>query len=110
MSKGSLGKKDVDMLAAQEQLPSLLDAVRRNKSRIVIHENGTPVAAIVSARDLEMLEFYERKRAEAFETLKQISKHFEDVPLEELEQEVSRAVMEARIAARRHSESDAMAS
>lgn len=81
---------------AQAHLPELLDAVRRTNERIVIEQDGAPVAALISADELVWLEFMIEKWEEGFEPLKATWEAFKDVPADELEREVARAVQEAR--------------
>ena len=64
--------------------------------RVVIERNGAPVAALVSARDLERLRQLEERRAHAWRVLEEFSRHFDDVSDEGLEREINRAVAEAR--------------
>ena len=51
-----------------------------------------PVAAIVSIRDLERLEEYDRERAEQFEVFHRIGEPFTDLWLEEIEEGFAAAI------------------
>jgi hypothetical protein len=57
-----------------------------------VEKSGIPVAAIVSADDLERLTRLETERAEHFTALDRIREAFSDVPDEELAAEVASAV------------------
>ena len=81
---------------ARQQWSYLLNQVFRGETRVIVEENGTPVAAIISARDLEWLRHFEAKREEAFKALDATREAFKDVPDEELEREVARAIAEVR--------------
>lgn len=85
---------------ARQQFSKLLNEVFRGETRVVVEKNGIPVAAIISAEDLEQLDRYQEERRERFAVLDRIGEAFKDVPLEEIEREVDRAVREAREAYR----------
>ncbi len=68
----------------------------RRQTRILLEKSGVPVAAIVSADDLRRLDEMEARRQEQFEAIARISDAFADVPVDELERQVARAVAEAR--------------
>lgn len=80
----------------QENWSDILTTVARGQQRIVLEENGKARVALVSAADLEQLQFYEAKRAEAFAVLDEMRAAFADVPDEELQREVERAIAEVR--------------
>ena len=81
---------------AKEQLSQLIGLVSRQEIRVVIEDNGAPAVAIISAQDLERLESYEAKREEDFAVIDQMREAFKDVPDEEIEREVARAIAEVR--------------
>ncbi|MGH2534209.1 MAG: type II toxin-antitoxin system prevent-host-death family antitoxin [Thermomicrobiales bacterium] len=81
---------------ARQQFSDVINRVYRNQSRILIERSGIPVAAIVPADDLARLDRLERERAERFAGLRRISDAFADVPVDELEREVERAVVARR--------------
>jgi regulator of sirC expression with transglutaminase-like and TPR domain len=71
--------------------------------QLLIEKSGIPVAAIISARDLEWIEHFEAKRAERFKALDASWEAFRNAPPEEIEKEVAKAVAEARQELRRGS-------
>lgn len=81
---------------ARAKLSSLLDRVFRQEVRLRLYKGSTPVAAIVSIQDLERLERWDRERQARFAELERISQPFANVPFEELEAEVARAIAEVR--------------
>jgi prevent-host-death family protein len=81
---------------ARQHFSQLLNRVFRREMRVVIEKSGIPVAAIVSADDLQLLRHYEEQRREDFAVLDRMRESFKDVPPEEIEREVARAVAEVR--------------
>jgi prevent-host-death family protein len=80
----------------QRELESLVDRVHQGEIRVVVEKDGTPVAVFVSPRDLERLDQFDAEWEDDFAVFDEISSAFADVPLEELEQEVDKAVAEVR--------------
>jgi prevent-host-death family protein len=94
---------------ARQQWSGLLNKVFRKETRVIVEKSGIPVAAIVSADDLERLIRLEAERAERFTALDRLREAFADVPDAELAAEVARAVAATRAehAARRTTRSRA---
>ncbi len=67
----------------------------------MIEKNGVPVAALVSADDLEVLRHLEEQRREDFAVIDRIHEAFSGVPADEIEREIARAVSEVRAKKRR---------
>ena len=74
----------------------ILNEVDQGNLRVVVEKRGIPVAALVSVRDFERLQRLEAGRERDFEALARTRAAFADVPDEELEREVERAVAEVR--------------
>ncbi len=74
----------------------LLNRVFKRETRVLIEKSGIPVAAIISAEDLERLTQLEAERRRDFAILDEIGQAFKDVPPEEVEQQVAKAVAEVR--------------
>lgn len=85
---------------ARQHFTELLDRVQQKQTRVVVERDGVPTAVIVSVEALERLDRYEEERAARFAGLSRISEAFADVPLDELEREVERAIAETREQAR----------
>lgn len=85
---------------ARQQFSQLLNKVFRRETRILVQKSGIPVAAIVSAQDLEQLQRLEAERERDFAILDEIGEAFKNVPPDELEREVARALTQARRKAR----------
>ncbi len=54
---------------ARQQFSQLLNKVFRRETRIIVEKNGIPVAAIISADDLEFLIQKDKQREEDFKAL-----------------------------------------
>lgn len=80
----------------RQQWSQLLNKVFRDQTRVVVEKSGIPVAAVISAEDLKRFTQLEEQRKERFKALDKIREAFKDVPAEELEREVNKAVSEVR--------------
>ena len=80
----------------QNNWNEVVNAVSRGKKRITLEQAGMPVAALVSAADLERLQQYDVARAERFKVVERMRAAFADVPDEEIEREVAKAIAEVR--------------
>jgi hypothetical protein len=78
--------KTIKASDTRQQFSQLLNEVFREKSR----------AAIISAEDFKLLARLEQDRAEQFKILDEIGEAFKDVPVEEIEREVKRAITQVR--------------
>lgn len=81
---------------ARKLWSQLINQVFRGESQIIIEKSGLPVAAVISAADLERLTRLEAQRRERFQPLEETWEAFKDVPPEEIEREVARAIAEVR--------------
>lgn len=81
---------------ARQQFSQLLNEVFRRETRVLVEKSGIPVAAIISAQDLELLGQMETQRAERFKILDETREAFKDIPDDELEQEVAKALAVVR--------------
>jgi prevent-host-death family protein len=81
---------------ARQEFSQLLNKVFRRETRVIVEKSGIPVAAIISTEDLERLQQLEEQRQRNFDAIEAVGAAFKDVPDEELEAEVARAVEEAR--------------
>ena len=70
--------------------------VARKEIRVIDKESGIPIAAIVSVDDLERWARLDQERNERFAVIDRMREAFADVPTEEIEREVDRAVAEVR--------------
>jgi PHD/YefM family antitoxin component YafN of YafNO toxin-antitoxin module len=81
---------------ARAQLGQVATKVYHQETRVVLEKGGIPVAAIVSPQDFALFQRLEAERDRDFAVLFEIGEKFKDVPLEELEREVAKAVAEVR--------------
>ena len=86
----------------KQQLSQVVNRVARGEAQVVVEKSGLPVAAIISAQDYRHFLDAESQREARFEAIGRISDAFADVPVDELERQVERAVAETR--ARRRAE------
>lgn len=90
----------------RQQWSQLLNRVYKSQDRIIVEKSGIPVAAVISAADLERITNLEDQRGEDFAFLDKIAKKFEDIPTKEIEHEVNKALSEVRAENRRKSSSN----
>lgn len=86
--------------AARHQRSDLLDRVSVGGTRFIVEENGVRVAAAVSIEEFRRLTALEARRKADFAILEEMQAAFADVPNEEVEREIERALAEVRAAAR----------
>ncbi len=81
---------------ARQNWSELLNKVFRKETRVIVEKSGIPVAAIISAEDLQRFTQLEAERTERFKALEQTWEAFKDVPSEEVEEAVTSAIDEVR--------------
>lgn len=77
---------------ARAQWSQILNRVFRRQARVVVEKSGIPVAAIVSAQDLEQLRRLEEERAERFKVVEEIWARNLDKDPEEVERDVAEEI------------------
>jgi prevent-host-death family protein len=87
---------------ARAQWSRLLNSVFRRDTRVIVEKSGVPVAAIVSAQDLARWQRRDEERDRRFQALDATREAFKDIPDEELEREVERALLAVRTERRRN--------
>jgi prevent-host-death family protein len=104
MASSRRKKRDQTVSAseARQQLAELVTRAYRDGTRTMIERSGIPVAAIVSAGDVQRLLADDERRTEALAAFTRISERFADVADDELDRQVDLAVQEVR---REHSRS-----
>lgn len=86
----------LNITLARSQLSALVGKAFRGESRVIIQKSGIPVAALVSAADLERLTLLEERQQADFAILDRMRAAFADVPPADLEREVTRTLAQAR--------------
>ena len=87
----------------RQQWSQLINKVFRNQTRVVVEKSGIPVAAVISAEDLERLTKLEEQRERNFAILDEIGEKFKEVSAKEIEEEVNKALRQVRADNRRKS-------
>lgn len=101
--------KTMKLSEARQNFSQVLTQVFRGETRVLVEKSGIPVAGIISAQDLDRFTRYEAQRAKDFAILDELRESFKDVPDEELERGVDRALNEARRKARSYRTNSAQA-
>jgi hypothetical protein len=91
-----MGSSSIPISTFQEPTRTQIKELKRKGDRIIIEDNGVPVAALISLRDVDDLEQLEQKRARAWATVEAIRNRFEGVSEEELMDEALKAQREVR--------------
>jgi prevent-host-death family protein len=86
----------INATEARRGWSGLLNRVFRRESRVVIEKSGKPVAAIIPHWEYEAYLRMRAKREERFKALDAMRDAFKDVPPEEIEREVAKAIAEVR--------------
>lgn len=87
--------------AVQAQWSQILNGVFRGQTRVLVEKSGIPVAAIVSAQDLERLNRLDEQHKQDLAILNASQLAFKDVPEDELEREIAAAIRTVRAEATR---------
>jgi len=81
---------------AGTKLALVVDQVSKTRTRVVVEEDGVPVAAVVSTRDLDRLDRFDAERDADFAIFDEIGAAFRDVDPDEIERETAKALAEVR--------------
>jgi prevent-host-death family protein len=79
---------------SREQYSEILDRVQRDEEQIIIEKNGVPVAAIVPMSVLRDAESTARRRANLRAAFESTREEFRDIPPDEIEREIEKAIAE----------------
>ena len=93
----------------KDEIVRLVDQVSRGGTRILVEQGGVPVAALVSAEDLEHLARLDEQRAERRRVVAAMREPFRGVSAEAIERETTKAAAEVREEMRAERESRAAA-
>ena len=80
----------------RQQWSQLLNKVFKDQTRVVVEKSGIPVAAVISAEDLDRFTQLETQRNERFKALDKMREAFQDEPTDQVEQEIEKALSEVR--------------
>jgi len=81
---------------SRRQYSEILNRVYRDNDRVVIEKNGIPVAAIVPMRDMQDAEVRQEQREAVLQAFRDVQQAFADVPADELERELDKALAQAK--------------
>ena len=81
-------------------IDQIVKRVSKQETRVVVVKDGKPLVAIISVQDLAQLKQFERQREQDFSIIDDMQAAFKDVPEEELEAEIAKALAEVRADAR----------
>jgi prevent-host-death family protein len=73
-------------------MSDIIKKVSQQEARVVVEENGKPVAAIISAQDLQRFSQLEAQRRERFKVVEEIQARNRDKDPEEVERVVAEEV------------------
>ena len=96
MSKQPPPTQTMTISEATDLLSGLVEAVSRSETRVLIERGGMPVAALISAGDLERLQQLDVEWQTTTRALERISEAFADVPVAELEAKIDEIIAEGR--------------
>jgi len=88
--------RSIDAADARDAFDDVVAEVARGEGRVVIEQNGVPVVAVVSTRELQRFAELEAERDARYTILDEIGAAFVDVSDDEIEREVARAIAQAR--------------
>ena len=88
--------QSMNISRARDQFSQVINKVYRKETRVLVEKSGIPVAAIVSTEDLKELQRMEAQRAEEFKVIDRMREAFKDVPQQEIDQEVDKAIAQVR--------------
>jgi prevent-host-death family protein len=86
----------IEISAAGRQFDDLVNRVARDASRVIVARDGKPVAALVPIRDLARLQVDDKRLAERRRLVEEFAEPFKDVPPDEIQREVDRAIAAVR--------------
>ena len=78
----------------------LLNKVFKEQTRVIVEKSGIPIAAVISAEDLARLTRLEEERNERFKVIDRMRAAFKDIPDDEIERQVDKAVAQIRASKR----------
>ncbi len=85
---------------SREQYSEILDRVQRDGEQVIIEKNGVPVAAIVPMSVVRDAESTARRRADLRAAFDATREEFRDIPPDEIEREIEKAIAEVEEARR----------
>jgi prevent-host-death family protein len=81
---------------ARQRFSQILDDVREGNEPVIIEKSGVPVAAVVPLTVLDRDRRWAAERAERIALLERMRQPFRDVPTDEIETQVRKAIASVR--------------
>lgn len=81
---------------AEQERGRVARRVARTQTRVLIENEGVPVAAVISAKELDRLDRLDAEWERGFAILDEIGAAFRDVDPDEIEREAANALAEVR--------------
>jgi prevent-host-death family protein len=88
--------KTLKASVARQQFSELLNQVFKGETRVLVEKSGIPVAAIVSATDLNKLQQLESQQSERFKLLERLRAGFADLSEEQIQRAVTEIIEKQR--------------
>ena len=88
--------KTIKASEARQQFSELLNQVFKGETRVLVEKSGIPVAAIVSATDLNKLQQLESQQSERFKLLERLRAGFADLSEEQIQRAVTEIIEKQR--------------
>lgn len=92
------------MTDAARDFGSLVRKVSKKETRVLVEQNGEPMAALVSPEDLDELRRIDAYRRDPWSVIDEIHAHNRDKDPDEVERDVAEAIAEVRAEERAHRE------
>ncbi|MFT4041018.1 MAG: type II toxin-antitoxin system prevent-host-death family antitoxin [Thermomicrobiales bacterium] len=86
----------MEIAELESHIVGLVHDVARTQGRVLVEEEGAPVAALVSLDDYRDLKSLDAQRARRRRAVEGIRRAFRDLPPEEVERETAKALAEVR--------------
>ena len=96
MRERELMTKTIKASEARQQFSELLNQVFKGETRVLVEKSGIPVAAIVSATDLNKLQQLESQQSERFKLLERLRADFADLSEEQIQRAVTEIIEKQR--------------
>jgi prevent-host-death family protein len=90
----------MDLDGPEQSLAEVVSQVTQRETRIIVEERGVPVAAIISAEELQRLSELDREREDHFSVIDRVRTAFAGVPDDEIEAETDQILARVRASAR----------
>ena len=81
---------------ARQHFSELLNQVFKGETRVLVEKSGIPVAAIVSATDLNKLQQLESQQSQRFKLLERLRAGFADLSEEQIQRAVTEIIEKQR--------------